>query len=55
MEINKNGYSFYIERISDNENDKDLIYRSWYILNQIFTKNSFWVQLRIISNTMYSR
>jgi hypothetical protein len=34
MEISKNGYSFYIERL-EIETDKQLIQRSWFIVNQL--------------------
>ena len=34
MEISKNGYSFFIEKI-ETETDKELIQRSWFIVNQL--------------------
>jgi hypothetical protein len=34
MEISKNGYTFYIERL-EIETDKQLIQRSWFIVNQL--------------------
>ena len=34
MEISKNGYSFFIGRMNI-ETDKELIQRSWFIVNQL--------------------
>ena len=34
MEISKNGYSFFISRMNI-ETDKELIQRSWFIVNQL--------------------
>ncbi len=34
MEISKNGYTFYIDRL-ETETDKQLIQRSWFIVNQL--------------------
>jgi len=34
MEISKNGYTFFIEKI-ETETDKQLIQRSWFIVNQM--------------------
>ena len=34
MEISKNGYSFFIEK-AETETDKELIQRSWFIVNQL--------------------
>ena len=34
MEISKNGYSFFIDRMNI-ETDKELIQRSWFIVNQL--------------------
>jgi len=34
MEISKNGYTFYINRLQI-ETDKQLIQRSWFIVNQL--------------------
>ncbi len=39
MEIYKNGYSYYIERYGI-ETDKELIERSWFIVNQLHNENS---------------
>ena len=34
MEISKNGFSFFIEKL-ETETDKQLIERSWFIVNQL--------------------
>ena len=34
MEISKNGYTFFIGKM-DTETDKELIQRSWFIVNQL--------------------
>lgn len=34
MEISKNGYTFYIDKL-ETETDKQLIQRSWFIVNQL--------------------
>ena len=34
MEISKNGYTFYIDKLQT-ETDKQLIQRSWFIVNQL--------------------